>query len=131
MVMVRTSVSHEPTSAMHPIGRRAAAFALSLLAIAVMVNTARYLGSTALGVFWALTVAYTVGMIGYGERRSVAGRGARRVTLPLLSAGTAVGVLAWTVAGWGRTWPAIAVALAAGLGVHAIVRALWRTHDNG
>jgi hypothetical protein len=129
MVRMRAPAGHEQTSTSHRIGLPAA---LALLAIAVMVNTTRYLGTATLGVFWAVTVTYTVGMIGYGERRSGGRYGradiARRVTLPLLSAGAAVGVLAWTVATWGRTWTAIAAALAAGLVVHVVfeVRALLR-----
>lgn len=86
----------------------------------------RYLGSATLRVFWAVTVGYavrTVGGIDYGERSSADGAGrpgiVRRTTAAVLS--VAVGVLAWTVAVWGRAWTAVAVALLAGFAVHVLV----------
>jgi hypothetical protein len=65
-------------------------------------------GSVTLGVFWALLAGYVVQMTSAPRISAVT-----RLVLAMAICGAAVGMLAVTVSQWGRSWFAIAVALAA------------------
>jgi pimeloyl-ACP methyl ester carboxylesterase len=93
----------------------------SVAALAVGVDAGLAAGSVTLGVFWALLAGYVVRLL-FAPGTTVV----HRLVLAAIASGIAIGVLAVTVSQWGRSWLAIAVALAAGGLVSAVAGWLWR-----